>query len=41
MSAVAKVSVDLGSGHAESLSSLAAISFRALEFVAAFERVVA
>lgn len=37
----AKLSVDLGSRHAGSLSSLTAISFRALEFVVALERVVA
>lgn len=41
MSVVAEVSVNLRSGHAESLSSLTAISFRAVEFVVALERVVA
>lgn len=41
MSVVTEVSVDLRGGHAESLSSLTAISFRAVEFIIAFERVVA
>lgn len=41
MSVVARVDVDRGSRHAESLSSLTAISFRAVEFVVALERVVA
>jgi hypothetical protein len=41
VSVVAEESADLGSGHAESLPSLTAISFRAVEFLAALERVVA